>query len=77
MTGDQSQRKPLEFAPGYIEPVSDELTLHEKFRLLEIAHETNNFEIRSAALRLFDYNLNPVFTFKASDHIFDQNDHQS
>ncbi len=30
--------------------VVDRLTLHEQFRLVEIAHETSNFQIREAAL---------------------------
>jgi hypothetical protein len=41
-------------------PVEKQLTPHELFRLVEIAHDTKDYEIRKAALRLLDRHLNPL-----------------
>lgn len=38
----------------------ERLSLHEQFRLVEIAHETGNFEIRTAALKVLQQYLNPT-----------------
>lgn len=37
----------------------ERLNLHEQFRLIEIAHETNDSEIRREALRMLQGYLNP------------------
>jgi hypothetical protein len=38
----------------------ERLSLHEQFRLVEIAHETSNSEIRGAALAVLRHYLNPL-----------------
>jgi hypothetical protein len=39
-------------APGHFQPAPESLTLHEQFRLVEIAATTTHGEIRDAALYL-------------------------
>jgi hypothetical protein len=48
-----------EYQPMNIEFV-ETLSLHEQFRLIEIAHETGDFEIRKAALTVLKGYLNPL-----------------
>lgn len=38
----------------------EKLSLHEQFRLVEIAHETTSPEIRDAALKVLGKYLNPL-----------------
>jgi hypothetical protein len=45
---------------GYIEPAPDKLTLHEQFRLLEIAHETSDYELKKLALNVLGRFLSTV-----------------
>jgi hypothetical protein len=39
--------------------VVERLSLHEQFRLVEIAHETSSTEIRTAALTVLQHYLHP------------------
>jgi hypothetical protein len=48
-------------APGHIEYVQ-RLSLHEQFRLIEIAAETRSEELRTAALKVLRSYLNPLVT---------------
>lgn len=42
--------------------IMEHLTLKQQFRLIEIAHETSNYEIKEAALQLLrNINFRPVF----------------
>ena len=41
----------------------EKLTLHEQFRLVEIAHESTDYEIKKAALSVLQKYLNPIVTF--------------
>lgn len=45
----------------------EKLSLHEQFRLVEIAHETNSYEIREAAMKVLHKYLNPLVTFTSCD----------
>jgi hypothetical protein len=48
----------------------EKLSLHEQFRLVEIAHETSDSEIRKAALSVLQKYLNPfVMGSTIADHI--------
>jgi hypothetical protein len=50
-------------APGHLEYV-ERLSLHEQFRLVEIAHETRDLEIKQAAMRVLHKCLNPLVTVR-------------
>lgn len=41
----------------------EKLSLHEQFRLVEIAHETSDHDIKKAALTVLQKYLNPLVTF--------------
>lgn len=41
----------------------EKLSLQEQFRLVEIAHETSDHEIKKAALTVLQKYLNPLVTF--------------
>jgi hypothetical protein len=41
----------------------EQLSLHEQFRLVEIAHETSDRDIKKAALTVLQKYLNPLVTF--------------
>ena len=43
----------------------ERLTLHEQFRLVEIAHESSDLEIKKAALAILEQYLNPPMSFVA------------
>lgn len=49
-------------SPGQIEYV-EKLSLHEQFRLVEIAHKTSSTEIKSVALQVLRKYLNPLVMF--------------
>ena len=38
----------------------EKLSLHEQFRLVEIAHETSDFEVKRAAMAVLGKYLNPL-----------------
>ncbi len=44
----------------HIEYVETPLTLQQQFRLVEIAHETTDYELRSVALTILRHTLNPL-----------------
>lgn len=44
----------------------ENLSLHEQFRLVEIAHETSHYEIRQAALEVLQKYLNPLVMVAAN-----------
>ena len=45
----------------------EKLSLHEQFKLVEIAHETKDSEIRKAALAVLQKYLNPLVTMVPED----------
>lgn len=46
----------------------EKLSLHEQFRLVEIAHETSDHEIRKAALLVLQKYLNPLVMVSATSN---------
>lgn len=44
----------------------EKLSLHEQFRLVEIAHETSDHEIRKAAMLVLENYLNPLVMMQPS-----------
>jgi hypothetical protein len=53
-------------APMNIQVV-EKLSLHEQFRLVEIAHETGDYEIKKAALTILATYLNPPVIVAGAD----------
>lgn len=47
--------------------IVEKLSLHEQFRLVEIAHETPHYEIRKAALEVLEKYLNPLVMVTSAD----------
>jgi hypothetical protein len=47
--------------------IVERLSLHEQFRLVEIAHETSDSEIKKAALAVLEKYLYPAFLVLADD----------
>lgn len=45
---------------GKIEPAPDKLTLHEQFRLIEIAHETADSNVKAEAMSLLARHQMPM-----------------
>ncbi len=46
---------------GTIQPAPESMTLDQKFRLVEIAHETTDSAVKAAALDLLNNALHPPF----------------
>lgn len=46
----------------------ESLSLHEQFRLVEIAHETSDHDIKKAALTVLQKYLNPLIRMVADEH---------
>jgi hypothetical protein len=59
MVGDEGIMQTIE--------IVEKLSLHEQFRLVEIAHETTNSDIRTAALRVLAKYLNPMVRMVDND----------
>lgn len=43
------------------------LDIRQAFRLVEIAHETNDLLVKRAALEVLRLSMNPMFVFKPDD----------
>lgn len=54
---------------GHIEIVEKPLSIHEQFRLVEIAHETSNADIRKAALEVLERALHPLMMFTVGQNV--------